>query len=61
MKNVRFELKDTKLVYVYNSAPKIKIDDKVNLEFDRNQNISEEDLKKKLMEGITVSDDHDDS
>ena len=59
MKNVRFELKDTKLVYVYNSAPEIKIDDKVNLEFDRNQIISKEDLKKKLMEGITVSDDHD--
>ena len=59
MKNVRFELQETKLVYVYNSAPKIKIDDKVNLEFDRNQNISEEDLKKKLMEGITISDDHD--
>lgn len=59
MKNVRFELQDTKLVYVYNSAPEIKIDDKVNLEFDRNQNISKEDLKKKLMEGITVSDDHD--
>ena len=61
MKNVRFELQDTKLVYIYNSAPKIKIDDKVNLEFDRNQKISEEDLKKKLMEGITVSDDHDNS
>ena len=61
MKNVRFKLQDTKLVYVYNSAPEIKIDDKVNLEFDRNQNISKEDLKKKLMEGITVSDDHDDS
>ena len=59
MKNVRFKLQDTKLVYVYNSAPEIKIDDKVNLEFDRNQNISKEDLKKKLMEGITVSDDHD--
>ena len=59
MKNVRFELKDTKLVYVYNSAPEIKIDDKVNLEFDRNQIISKENLKKKLMEGITVSDDHD--
>ena len=59
MKNVRFKLQDTKLVYVYNSAPEIKIDDKVNLEFDRNQNISEEELKKKLMEGITVSDDHD--
>ena len=59
MKNVRFELQETKLVYVYNSAPEIKIDDKVNLEFDRNQNISEEELKKKLMEGITVSDDHD--
>ena len=59
MKNVRFELQETKLVYVYNSAPEIKIDDKVNLEFDRNQIISKEDLKKKLMEGITVSDDHD--
>ena len=59
MKNVRFKLQDTRLVYVYNSAPEIKIDDKVNLEFDRNQNISEEELKKKLMEGITVSDDHD--
>ena len=59
MKNVRFELQDTKLVYVYNSAPEIKIDDKVNLEFDRNQDIKEEALKKKLMEGITVSDDHD--
>ncbi len=61
MKNVRFELQDTKLVYVYNSAPEIKIDDKVNLEFDRNQKINEEELKKKLMEGITVSDDHDNS
>ena len=61
MKNVRFKLQDTKLVYVYNSAPEIKIDDKVNLEFDRNQNISEEELKKRLMEGITVSDDHDNS
>ncbi|WP_294407509.1 hypothetical protein, partial [uncultured Clostridium sp.] len=60
MKNVRFKLQDTKLVYVYNSAPEIKIDDKVNLEFDRNQKISEEELKKKLMNGITVSDDHDD-
>ncbi|MFQ7597412.1 hypothetical protein [Clostridium sp.] len=59
MKNVRFELQETKLVYVYNSAPEIKIDDKVNLEFDRNQKINEEELKKKLMEGITVSDDHD--
>ena len=59
MKNVRFELQETKLVYVYNSAPEIKIDDKVNLEFDKNQDIKEEDLKKKLMEGITVSDDHD--
>ena len=61
MKNVRFKLQDTRLVYVYNSAPEIKIDDKVNLEFDRNQNISKEDLKIKLMEGITVIDDHDDS
>ncbi|WP_368044071.1 immunoglobulin-like domain-containing protein, partial [uncultured Clostridium sp.] len=59
MKNVRFKLQDTRLVYVYNSAPEIKIDDKVNLEFDRNQKINEEELKKKLMEGITVSDDHD--
>ena len=60
MKNVRFELKDTKLVYVYNSAPKIKIDDKVNLEFDRNQDITGDNLKEELMKGITVSDDHDD-
>ena len=61
MKNVRFKLQDTKLVYVYNSAPEIKIDDKVNLEFDRNQKINEEELKKKLMKGITVNDDHDNS
>ena len=61
MKNVRFELQDTKLVYVYNSAPEIKIDDKVNLEFDRNQDITEDKLKEELMKGITVTDDHDDS
>ena len=59
MKNVRFELQDTKLVYVYNSAPEIKIDDKVNLEFDRNQDITGDKLKEELMKGITVSDDHD--
>ena len=50
MKNVRFELQDTKLVYVYNSAPEIKIDDKVNLEFDRNHDKGE-DLKKKVIVG----------
>ena len=60
MKNVRFELQDTKLVYVYNSAPEIKINDKVNLEFDRNQDITGENLKEELMNGITVTDDHDD-
>ena len=59
MKNVRFELQDTKLVYIYNSAPEIKIDDKVNLEFDRNQDINGDKLKEELMKGITVSDDHD--
>ncbi|WP_294368152.1 hypothetical protein [uncultured Clostridium sp.] len=59
MKNVRFELQETKLVYVYNSAPEIKIDDKVNLEFDRNQDINVDKLKEELMKGITVSDDHD--
>ena len=59
MKNVRFKLQDTKLVYVYNSAPEIKIDDKVNLEFDRNQDITGDKLKEELMKGITVSDDHD--
>ena len=59
MKNVRFELQETKLVYVYNSAPEIKIDDKVNLEFDRNQDITGDKLKEELMKGITVSDDHD--
>ena len=61
MKNVRFKLQDTKLVYVYNSAPEIKIDDKVNLEFDRNQDITGDNLKEELMKGITVSDDHDNS
>ena len=61
MKNVRFEIGADKLKYIYNKAPEFKIDDNVNLEFDRNQKISEEDLKKKLMEGITVSDDHDNS
>ena len=60
MKNVRFELQETKLVYVYNSAPEIKINDKVNLEFDRNQNLTEDKLKEELMNGITVTDDHDD-
>ena len=50
MKNVRFELQDTKLVYVYNSAPEIKIDDKVNLEFDRNQDITEDKLKERINE-----------
>ena len=60
MKNVRFKLQDTKLVYVYNSAPEIKIDDKVNLEFDRNQDITGDKLKEELMKGITVTDDHDD-
>ena len=61
MKNVRFKLQDTRLVYVYNSAPEIKIDDKVNLEFDRNQDITGDNLKEELMKGITVSDDHDNS
>ena len=60
MKNVRFKLQDTKLVYVYNSAPEIKINDKVNLEFDRNQDITGDKLKEELMKGITVTDDHDD-
>ena len=59
MKNVRFELQETKLVYVYNSAPEIKIEGKVNLEFDRNQDINVDKLKEELMKGITVSDDHD--
>ncbi|CDB74104.1 unknown [Clostridium sp. CAG:265] len=59
MKNVRFEIGETTLKYIYNKAPEFKISDDVNLEFDRNENLTEEQLKKKLMTGLTVEDDHD--
>ena len=59
MKNVRFEIGETTLKYIYNKAPEFKISDDVNLEFDRNENLTEEQLKEKLMTGLTVEDDHD--
>ena len=59
MKNVRFEIGETTLKYIYNKAPEFKISDDVNLEFDRNENLTEEQLKEKLITGLTVEDDHD--
>ena len=59
MKNVRFEIGETTLKYIYNKAPEFKISDDVNLEFDRNENLTEEQLKEKLIKGLTVEDDHD--
>ena len=59
MKNVRFEIGETTLKYIYNKAPEFKISDDVNLEFDRNENLTEEQLKEKLMTGLKVEDDHD--
>ena len=59
MKNVRFEIGETTLKYIYNKAPEFKISDDVNLEFDRNENLTEEQLKEKLMTGLTVEDDND--
>ena len=36
MKNVRFEIQDTKLKYIYNKAPEFEVDDNVELEVNRN-------------------------
>ncbi|MFR2067016.1 hypothetical protein [Clostridium sp.] len=55
MKNVRFEIQDTKLKYIYNKAPEFEVDDNVELEVDRNGNLT----TKQLMAGLTVNDDHD--
>ena len=55
MKNVRFEIESDKLTYIYNEAPKFEIADNVELEVDRNGNLT----TNQLMEGLTVKDDHD--
>ena len=55
MKNVRFEIQDTKLKYIYNKAPEFEVDDNVELEVDRNSKLTRE----QLMTGLTVKDDHD--
>ena len=55
MKNVRFEIESDKLTYIYNEAPKFEIADNVELEVDRNGNLT----TNQLMAGLTVKDDHD--
>ena len=55
MKNVRFEIQDTKLKYIYNKAPEFKVADNVELEVNRNGKLTRE----QLMNGLTVKDDHD--
>ncbi len=55
MKNVRFEIQDTKLKYIYNKAPEFEVDDNVELEVNRNGVLT----SNQLMEGLTVKDDHD--
>ena len=55
MKNVRFEIQDTELKYIYNKAPEFEVDDNVELEVNRNGVLT----SKQLMTGLTVKDDHD--
>ena len=55
MKNVRFEIQDTELKYIYNKAPEFEVDDNVELEVNRNGVLT----SNQLMEGLTVKDDHD--
>ena len=55
MKNVRFEIQDTELKYIYNKAPEFKVADNVELEVNRNGELTRE----QLMNGLTVKDDHD--
>ncbi|WP_370545557.1 immunoglobulin-like domain-containing protein, partial [Clostridium sp. CAG:221] len=57
MKNVRFEIKADKLTYIYNKAPEFTVEDNVKLQVNRNGKLTRD----KLMEGLTVKDDHDDS
>ena len=55
MKNVRFEIGESTLKYIYNEAPKFIVNPEVELEINRNGELS----KSELMEGLTVNDDHD--
>ena len=55
MKNVRFEIGADKLKYIYNKAPEFKVADNVELEVNRNGELTRE----QLMNGLTVNDDHD--
>ena len=55
MKNVRFEIGADKLKYIYNKAPEFKVADNVELEVNRNGELT----RGQLMNGLTVNDDHD--
>ena len=55
MKNVRFEIGESTLTYIYNEAPRFIINSSINLEVNRNRSLSREEL----MEGLRVEDDHD--
>ena len=55
MKNVRFEIGESTLNYIYNEAPRFIINSSINLEVNRNGSLSREEL----MEGLRVEDDHD--
>ena len=57
MKNVRFEIGESTLTYIYNEAPRFIINSSINLEVNRNGSLSREEL----MEGLRVEDDHDGS
>ena len=55
MKNVRFEIGESTLTYIYNEAPRFIINSSINLEVNRNGSLSREEL----MEDLRVEDDHD--
>ena len=55
MKNVRFEIGESTLTYIYNEAPRFIINSSINLEVNRNGSLSRDEL----MEGLRVEDDHD--
>ena len=55
MKNVRFEIRESTLTYIYNEAPRFIINSSINLEVNRNGSLSREEL----MEGLRVEDDYD--
>ena len=55
MKNVRFEIGESTLTYIYNESPRFIINSSINLEVNRNGSLSREEL----MEGLRVEDDHD--